>query len=198
MHVLLGPLILFAAVMSLTPGPNVIMVTASAANFGFRRTIPQMIGITLGFGILVIAAGLGLASLFHAEPQLQTALKYGGGAYLLYLAWCILRAKGGVGTGAAPPIGFLRALLLQPLNPKGWVFAFGAIAAYATANGDALWETLVIAGVNATACLCSVLIWAGFGTGIGRFLGRPWARTVFNAVMAGLLVLSLVPVFWAG
>src|SRR5262245_41235166 len=127
MHVLLGPLILFAAVMSLTPGPNVIMVTASAANFGFCRTLPQMLGLTLGFAILVVLSGLGLAGLVHTEPRLQAALKFGGGAYLLYLAWCIFRAKRGKGAAQARPIGFVRALLLQFLNPKGWVFAFGAI-----------------------------------------------------------------------
>ena len=64
---LLGPLLLFAAVMSLTPGPNVVMVTASAANFGFGRTIPQILGITVGFGVLIMAVGLGLASLVHAS-----------------------------------------------------------------------------------------------------------------------------------
>jgi threonine/homoserine/homoserine lactone efflux protein len=92
MHDLLGPLILFASVMSLTPGPNVVLVTASAANFGFGRTIPQIVGITLGFGALVMAVGLGLAGLFRAEPRLYTVLRYAGGAYLLYLAWCIARA----------------------------------------------------------------------------------------------------------
>ncbi len=100
--VLLGPLVLFAAVMSLTPGPNVIMVTASAANFGFRRAIPQMLGVTLGFGCLVMAAGLGLAGLFQAEPRLHILLRYAGAAYLLYLAWRIARAEAGERGRRAP------------------------------------------------------------------------------------------------
>src|SRR5215510_14327206 len=125
------PLILFAAVMSLTPGPNVVLVTASAANFGFGRTIPQIIGITLGFGALVMAVGLGLAGLFRADPRLHTLLRYAGGAYLLYLAWCIARADDSGGAGVrVRPIGFFEALLFQVFNPKGWVFAVGAIAAY--------------------------------------------------------------------
>src|SRR5437660_562458 len=142
MYDLLGPLILFAAVMSLTPGPNVVLVTASAANFGFGRTLPQIVGITLGFGALVMAVGLGLAGLFRAEPRLHAVLRYAGAAYLLYLAWCIARADAGSGTAErAKPIGFLEALLFQVINPKGWVFAVGAIAAYTTVGGDALWQT---------------------------------------------------------
>jgi threonine/homoserine/homoserine lactone efflux protein len=197
MHELLGPLVLFAAVMSLTPGPNVIMVTASAANFGFRRAIPQMLGITLGFGFMVMAVGLGLAGLVHAEPRLHTVLRYTGGAYLLYLAWCIARADTSSSASArAKPIGLFEAALFQWINPKGWVFAVGALAAYTTVGGDVLWETSVIAAVNAVACLVSVVIWAGFGTAIGRLLGNQRARTAFNWSMAGLLVLSLIPVFW--
>src|SRR5262245_10115476 len=156
MYELLGPLALFAAVMSLTPGPNVIMVTASAANFGFHRAIPHMLGITLGFGLLVMAVGLGLAGLFHGAPRLHVSLKYAGAAYLLYLAWRISRAGSGRGSaGPAKPIGFLEAMLFQWVNPKGWVFAVGALAAYTTAGGDVVRETSVIALVNAAACLGS-------------------------------------------
>jgi arginine exporter protein ArgO len=89
MQDLLIPLILFAAAMCLRPGPNVVMVTASAANFGFRRTIPQILGITFGFAIMIMAAGLGLAGLFRAEPRLHLVLKYVGAIYLCYLAWRI-------------------------------------------------------------------------------------------------------------
>ncbi|HEY1385202.1 MAG TPA: LysE family translocator, partial [Dongiaceae bacterium] len=104
--ILLGPLLLFSSVMSLTPGPNVVMVTASAANFGFRRVVPHMLGITFGFALLVMAVGLGLMGLFQAEPRLHTVLRYAGGAYLLYLAWRIARSQGG-GSAAArmKPIG---------------------------------------------------------------------------------------------
>lgn len=197
MHELLGPLVLFAAVMSLTPGPNVVMVTASAANFGFRRVIPHMLGITLGFGFMVMAVGLGLAGLVHAEPRLHTVLKYAGAAYLLYLASRIARADGDSSASArSKPIGFVQAALFQWVNPKGWVFAVGALAAFTTVGGNLLLETSVIAAVNAAACLASVAIWAGFGTIIGRYLGDRRVRKAFNWSMAGLLALSLLPVFW--
>ena len=195
----LGPLVLFAAVMSVTPGPNVVMVTASAANFGFGRTIPQMLGITLGFGFMVMAVGLGLAGLVQAEPRLHTVLRYAGGAYLLYLAWCIARADASRSASArAKPIGLLEAALFTWTNPKAWVMAVGALATFTTTGGDVLAETSVVASVLAAACLTSVVIWAGFGAAIGRLLGNPRARMAFNWAMAGLLVLSLIPVFWEG
>jgi len=193
--VLSGPLVLFAAVMTLTPGPNVVLVTASGANFGFRRTIPQIIGITFGFGFMVVAAGFGLAGLVQAEPRAHAALKYAGAAYFIYLAWRIARADAGSGTAArAKPIGFLEAALFTWMNPKAWVSALGALAAYTTVGGDVFRETAVIAAVLAGFCLMSAAIWAGFGTIIGRFIAKPRARMAFNWSMAGLLVLSLIPV----
>jgi threonine/homoserine/homoserine lactone efflux protein len=196
MHDLMGPLVLFAAAMTLTPGPNVVLVTASGANFGFRRTIPQMIGITLGFGAMAVAAGFGLAGLVHAEPRLHAALKYAGAAYFVYLAWRIARADADSASARAKPIGLIEAALFTWMNPKAWVSALGALAAYTTVGGDVMRETSVIAGVLAGFCLLSCVIWTGFGTAIGRFIARPRARMAFNWSMAGLLVLSLIPVFW--
>lgn len=197
MEELLGPLFLFSAAMCLTPGPNVVMITASAANFGFRRAIPHMLGITFGFGFMVLATGLGLAGLFHAEPRLHTLLKYVGAAYLLYLAWRIARANAASRNSTrARPINFIEAVLFTWVNPKGWVTAVGAVAAFTTVGGDMVLQSSVIASVLAAWCLASVVIWAGFGVAISRFLGSPRVRLAFNWSMAGLLVLSLAPVFW--
>lgn len=194
---LLGPLALFAAVMTLTPGPNVVLVTASGANFGFRRTIPQMLGITLGFGAMVLAAGLGLAGLVHAEPRIHTALKYAGAAYFVYLASRIARADAiGGASNRARPVGFLEAALFTWMNPKAWVSALGALAAYSSLGSDMLRQSLVIAAVLAAFCLLSCVVWTGLGTVIGRLIAGPQARAAFNWSMAGLLLLSLVPVFW--
>lgn len=192
---LLGPLVLFAVAMTLTPGPNVVLVTASAANFGFRRTVPQMMGITFGFGSMSMATGLGLAGLILAEPRLHLGLKYAGAIYLLYLAWRIARADAASASPRAKPVGFLEATLFTWMNPKAWVSALGAVAAYSTVGGDVLWQTSVIAAVLAAACLASVAIWAGFGSVMGCYLANAGARRVFNGAMAGLLVLSLIPVF---
>jgi threonine/homoserine/homoserine lactone efflux protein len=192
---LLGPLILFAVATCLTPGPNVVMITASAANFGFRRAIPHILGITLGFAVMVLAAGFGLAGLIHAEPRLHATLKYAGAAYLLYLAWRIARADAASADRArARPIGFVEAIVFTWLNPKSWVTALGAIAAYTSVEADMLPQTWFVTGVLAAACLVSVIVWAAFGVAISHLLATARARRAFNWSMAGLLVLSLIPV----
>jgi threonine/homoserine/homoserine lactone efflux protein len=196
MNELLGPLALFAAAVTLTPGPNVVLVTASAANFGFRRTVPQMLGITVGFGTMVLATGLGLAGVVHAEPRLHAVLKYAGAAYLLYLAWRIARADAAGAPARARPIGFVEATLFTWMNPKAWVSALGAAAAFTTVGGNLLLESALIAGVLAAFCLLSAAVWAGFGAVIGRYLATRHVRRIFNWSMAGLLALSLIPVFW--
>ena len=196
MNELLGPLVLFAAAVTLTPGPNVVLVTASGANFGFRRTIPQMLGITFGFGTMVLATGLGLAGMVHAEPRLHAVLKYAGGAYLLYLSWRIARADAASTSARARPIGFVEATLFTWMNPKAWMSALSAAAAFTTVGGNLLLESALIAGVLAAFCLLSAAVWAGFGTVIGRYLATPRVRRIFNWSMAGLLALSLIPVFW--
>jgi threonine/homoserine/homoserine lactone efflux protein len=196
MYELMGPLVLFAAVMTLTPGPNVVLVTASGANFGFNRTVPQMLGITFGFGAMAMAAGLGIAGLVKAEPRVHVALKSAGAAYLLYLAWRIAHAQPGGSSARAKPVGLMEAALFTWANPKAWVSVLCALAAFTITDGSVVWQTSVISGVLAVFCLLSCVIWAAFGTAIGRFIATPRARAVFNWTMAGLLMLSLVPVLW--
>lgn len=197
MYELTGPLVLFAAVMTLTPGPNVVLVTASGANFGFNRTVPQMLGITFGFGAMAMAAGLGIAGLVQAAPRVHSVLKYAGAAYLIYLAWRIAHAQPTGSSARSRPVGIVEAALFTWANPKAWVSVLGALAAFTTADGNVLWQTSVISGVLAAFCFLSCVIWAAFGTAIGRFIATPRARSVFNWAMAGLLVLSLAPVLWS-
>ena len=147
-------------------------------------------------GPLVLATGLGLASVVHAEPRLHAVLKYAGAAYLLYLAWRIARADAASGAACAKPIGFVEATLFTWMNPKAWVSALGAAAAFTTVGGDLLLESALIAAVLAAFCLLSAAVWAGFGTVIGRYLANPRVRGPFNWSMAGLLALSLIPVLW--
>lgn len=195
---MLGPLVTFALATSITPGPNNIMLTASGANFGFRRTIPHMLGITIGFTVMVLAIGLGLSEIFEAFPVIHQLLRYGGAAYLLYLAYRIATAApttADTARAAGRPLTFLQAALFQWVNPKGWMMAVGAISAYTTVGGDLVQESFVIAGVFGVICLPAVALWAGLGAVVGRLLQTNWALRAFNFTMALLLVASLALVF---
>ncbi|ARD11933.1 LysE family translocator [Pseudomonas savastanoi] len=187
---------LFAFVTSITPGPNNMMLLASGVNFGFSRTLPHMLGISIGFFVLVLAVGFGLGSVFKAWPFLYTILRYVGAAYLLYLAWKI--ATSGPASdnvdSQGKPLSFMSAALFQWVNPKAWIMAIGAISTYTPMQGY-FYNVVVISAVFALINLPSVGIWAGFGSLLRNVLRDPLGLRIFNGVMAVLLVASLYPLF---
>ncbi|MBV7484264.1 LysE family translocator [Bordetella sp. BOR01] len=191
---LLGPLALFALVSSITPGPNNIMLASSGLTFGFRRTIPHMLGVNLGFTVMLVLVGLGLGTMFQQFPWLYTVLKYAGALYLLYLAWKIaLSGPMDTGSQRGRPFTFLQAALFQWVNPKAWVMAVGVIATY-TPQAGFYWNLALAAAVCCLVNLPSIGIWAAFGAGLQKWLHRPLAIRLFNVAMALLLVASLYPV----
>ncbi|PBP92079.1 LysE family translocator [Pseudomonas congelans] len=187
---------LFAFVTSITPGPNNMMLLASGVNFGFSRTLPHMLGISVGFFVLVLAVGFGLGSVFKAWPVLYTILRYVGAAYLLYLAWKI--ATSGPASdnvdSQGKPLSFMSAALFQWVNPKAWIMAIGAISTYTPMQGY-FYNVVVISAVFALINLPSVGVWAGFGSLLRNVLRDPLGLRIFNGVMAALLVASLYPLF---
>ncbi|KFE49320.1 LysE family translocator [Pseudomonas congelans] len=187
---------LFAFVTSITPGPNNMMLLASGVNFGFSRTLPHMLGISVGFFVLVLAVGFGLGSVFKAWPVLYTILRYVGAAYLLYLAWKI--ATSGPASdnvdSQGKPLSFMSAALFQLVNPKAWIMAIGAISTYTPMQGY-FYNVVVISAVFALINLPSVGVWAGFGSLLRNVLRDPLGLRIFNGVMAALLVASLYPLF---
>jgi threonine/homoserine/homoserine lactone efflux protein len=120
------PFVTYTFVMSITPGPNNVMLTASGANFGFRRTVPHILGIGCGFIVQLLAVCAGLAALFTRWPALQSALAWVGAAYLLYLGWQMLGHGQAESREAHHPVTFLQAALFQFLNPKAWVMTVTA------------------------------------------------------------------------
>ncbi len=187
-------LIGFAFVTSITPGPNNLMLLASGVNFGFRRTIPHMLGIGIGFTIMIILVGLGLGRVFEAVPVLYSVLKYAGAAYMLWLAYGVARS-GPVGEGkiVGQPMSFVGAALFQWVNPKAWAMALSATATYTVAS-NFTGSVLVIALIFGVVNLPTVSIWALFGTAMRRYLSDPVTVRYFNIVMALLLVVSLWPI----
>ena len=183
----------FCFVSSITPGPNNMMLLASGANFGFRRTLPHLMGVSLGFGAMVLGVGLGVGGIFTVYPALYDVLRVVACGYMLWLAYRIATASGiGDGKATARPMSFIEAVAFQWINPKAWAMALGATTAF-VAPGEFVVGVLIVTAVFTAINLPCVASWAGFGVVLRRLLDRPWTLRAFNVTMAVLLVASLYP-----
>ena len=186
-------LFVFTLVGTITPGPNNVMLLASGANFGFRRTLPHMFGIWFGFLSLLVAVGFGLGALLTAFPAFHLVLKVAGGLYLLFLAWKIASSRKVSGAASqARPLAFHRAALFQWVNPKAWVLGVSAMAVYAKPDLVVL-STFFVVVCFALSGVVSAPIWTGFGATLRGWLGDPRRLRIFNLSMGALLVLTLIP-----
>ncbi|ETX11300.1 lysine transporter LysE [Marinomonas ushuaiensis DSM 15871] len=191
--------VIFSFVMSGTPGPNNIMLLASGAQFGFRRTLPHMLGIGIGMAVLISSALLGLGALFSLYPPLYLVLKWVGGAYLVWLAWKIASApvsqkmnNASEESEESKPMAWWQAALFQFVNPKAWMMAISAVSTF-TIEGDlylqsGLWILLVFACVN----FPTISLWAWLGVSIRRWLTDAKRQRVFNLIMGTATALTLM------
>jgi threonine/homoserine/homoserine lactone efflux protein len=188
----LTALALYAFVSSATPGPNNLMLMASGANFGFLRTIPHMLGISIGFMVMLFFVGSGLVQIFDRFPVIYDVLKVASVIYMLWLAWKIANAAPVTkNTEAGAPMTFLQAAAFQWVNPKAWGMALTAITVYV---GDATIIWLAAAAVLFSAVnLPSVSMWTIAGKQLQRFLTNPRRLSAYNWTMAALLIASLYP-----
>ena len=192
---LLLALAAYAFVTSVTPGPNNIMLLASGVNFGFRRTLPHMLGIALGHAFMVFVVGVGLVGVFISYPPARIALTVVSIGYMLWLAWKIANAAPPDGsTTKGRPLTFLQAAAFQWVNPKAWIMSLGAVTLYAP--GQEWLAVAWVAGVFVMVNFPSVSVWALAGVGLRRLLQRPDLLRAFNYTMAALLILSLYPVIF--
>ena len=187
-------LLAYAFVTSITPGPNNLMLLTSGVNFGFTRTIPHMLGVGIGFMVMLLAVGLGISAVLAAFPVLHTGLKVAGAVYLLYLSWKIAmtRTFDGGTESRSRPMTFLEAAAFQWVNPKAWVMAVTAMATY-TSHNAYIFTVLLVGLAFAAVNLPCVSSWAGFGTLMRGWLSDPVRLKWFNISMAVLLVASLWP-----
>jgi len=186
------PFATYSCVMWVTPGPNNVMLTASGANFGFRRTLPHMLGICSGFALQLLAVCAGLGAIFSRWPHLQDGLRWLGAGYLVYLGWRLLRPRSADAGHVPRPLTFLEAAAFQFLNPKAWVMNLTAatlflpheLGAVAAAGYMLLWGVLIPA-----PC---VFVWALFGTSLRAVLARRRGRLAFNSAMALALAVTAI------
>jgi threonine/homoserine/homoserine lactone efflux protein len=187
----------FLASMGFTPGPNNILVASSGVNFGFKATIPHILGITVGYPLMLLLVGLGLVKIFVTLPEVHLVLKYVCIVYLLYLAWKIANAAAiSDNRKAAKPMTFLQGVAFQWVNGKGWVVALSAVTTYTVVESSLLTQVLALAGIALVVTVGAVTTWTLFGAMLRRYLHTDRRRRWFNYAMAALLVASIVPVFW--
>jgi threonine/homoserine/homoserine lactone efflux protein len=195
LHLFLG-LFVFAGIAAFTPGPNNALLMAAGMNHGFRRSLPLIFGVALGFPLMIGLVGLGLGGIFKVYPLLYTVLKYAGAAYMLYLAWKIATAQpAGQSDATAKPMGFLQMCLFQWVNPKGWIMSVTALSAYTVAE-DYYTGVAVVVGTFVLMGITSATTWTGFGAILKNTMTDPRYFRVINVSLAVLLVASLVPMLW--
>jgi threonine/homoserine/homoserine lactone efflux protein len=184
---------LFGFVSSITPGPNNLMLLASGVNHGIRASIPHLMGVNLGFLVLLLAVGFGLGAVFGLYPAVYTVMKWLGVIYLLYLAYAIARSSApSEAKVGAKPMGFWAAVAFQWVNPKAWIMAVSVFSSYLPPDPSVL-AVVVVAGLFAAINAPCITAWALFGSGLRDRLRNPHLLRRFNFGMAALLVVSLIP-----
>ncbi|NIB42594.1 LysE family translocator [Pseudomaricurvus alkylphenolicus] len=186
-------LMLFVFSVSVTPGPNNLMVTASGSNFGYLRTLPHIVGITTGFTLLIISVAAGLGTVFINLPSLQMALKVCGAAYLLWLAWKITTAPvGGKDRFDAKPLSFTQAFMFQWVNPKAWTMGITGISAFAVEGQEMTLSLILITAAFAVVVFPVCSFWALLGEQVSRWLTSERAHRWFNRSLGLLTAFSVV------
>ena len=174
----------YSFVMSITPGPNNVMLTASGATFGFRKTVPHILGVSAGFSVVLLAVCAGLDALFSRWPEIQTVLRWAGAAYLVYLGWRILRSGEAKAADSRKPLTLMEAAGFQFLNPKAWVMTLTAAAMFLPRELGLLTACAYMVAVMWIVNLPCITVWALFGSSLRGFLAKPAGRATFNIVMA--------------
>ncbi len=192
---LLG-LVGFSFASAATPGPNNVLLWASGATFGLRRTLPHVLGTAMGIGAMALGSAAGIAALVAAVPALGVAMRVVGSAYLLFLAWQIARS-GSLTTGpsAARPMTLLEAAAFQLVNPKAWIFALGAVTTFRPADLPPIPGSLAVAAVMVLVILPSAGLWVVFGNALGRLLTSDRTRRMVSLALAALVVATIALVW---
>ena len=179
----------FALTTTWTPGPNNFMLAASGATFGYRRTLPHVLGVAIGFPFMLFLVTLGLGEIFRTQPAIRDVVAWGGCAVMLYLAFRIATQTPKGGDDASRPLTFLGASAFQWVNPKAWVMSIGVAATFAVGVSPTV-EAAVTSAIFIAAGITSANAWAAAGAAMQRILGTGIRLRVFNVVMGVLLAAS--------
>ncbi|GAB5387661.1 MAG: LysE family translocator [Alphaproteobacteria bacterium] len=183
-------------ILGITPGPNNMMLAASGATFGFRRTVPHICGIVIGFPLLIVSVGLGAGQVFAVAPWLYPVMKWAGFLWLLWLAFRIAQSgpPDADGSQKGRPMKLWEAAAFQWINPKAWMMSLGVISIYAQPGPDYISTVLILGLISLTTSPISTTSWAGIGLIIARLFARaPKLVRAVNIALAILMILSVLP-----
>ena len=187
------PFFMFLAIGSITPGPNNTMLAASGMNYGYQRSIPHMLGISVGFFTLLMLCLLGAGAVINAYPILQTVMKAVASAFLLYMAYKIATAgRVKLDESKAKPMTFLQAAAFQYINPKGWAVGLTAVTTMLPETASIAEKSFVIFLTVALTSAVSMNVWTLSGKAMARLFTKEKYRKIINAVLA-LLLIATVP-----
>ena len=186
--------ILFVSIVSMTPGPNNLLLAASGANYGFIRTLPHMCGVIVGFALMVVASGFGLGIILNEFPQVILPMKIISVSFLIYLSWRIAKGGAHVIEGKAQPLSFLPAVLFQTINPKGISFLLSIMGAQVSDTGPVLPQLIPLFILLPAFTVLSAVTWTMFGAAIGRLMQSQQAFKIFNVIMASVLIICVIPI----
>ena len=186
--------IFFVSIVSMTPGPNNLLLAASGANYGFIRTLPHMCGVIVGFALMVVASGFGLGIILNEFPQVILPMKIISVSFLIYLSWRIAKGGAHVIEGKSQPLSFLPAVLFQTINPKGISFLLSIMGAQVSDTGPLLPQLIPLFILLPAFTVLSAVTWTTFGAAIGRLMQSQQAFKIFNVIMASLLIICVIPI----
>jgi threonine/homoserine/homoserine lactone efflux protein len=182
-------------VSSVTPGPNNILLWASGAEFGFRRTLPHVVGTAIGLGAMALAVAAGLGAVITTVPEIAVVMKLAGSAYLLFLAYQIAGARALERGTVARPMGVIQAAAFQTINPKAWIFALGAVTTFRPPDSPVLVGGVLVAATMMVVIVPSAALWAGAGGALSRFIAGERAGRLVSLALAALLAGTVVLVW---
>jgi threonine/homoserine/homoserine lactone efflux protein len=186
-------LFLFVSVAGLTPGPNNIIAMAIGFNHGYRKVLPHLAGVTVGFPIMLLLIGLVLLPVMEQYAWLFNLLKYASIAYILYIAWHVASAPVDASIlpqERKPPITFVQSVMFQWINPKAWAGALTTVTVY-MAPEHYRTSLFIAAALSAVTIVIAISLWALMGRQIKHFLDKPRQMRAFNIAMAALLLISV-------
>ena len=192
MHPEILSISLFWFVTAYTPGPNNVVASYSGFNFGIKKTIPHILGVTLGFTSLVIFFSIGLINVFKLFPIIQLVIRYLGTLFLIYLAYKIAFSTSSNNTQKENPVKFIETFLFQYLNPKGVTVAIIVVSTYVELGVNYISYATQIVVLAFLFSVTSITLWTFVGKFLRKFATNDKFIKYFNYVMSGLLLLSII------